>query len=363
MVAEVEAVPPRLGEPRLPATQRPFEVNQVEFQVGELRVAVVEANMLKLEYHIELQAIGPGEQLRVFDGDPGHFADRDEVSVAPGEHPGVHLLQVLVDLRAHCGTLTVTNEVLLHLGDEIDDVHPKSVDPAVEPPVHHLVDGRPHLGVLPVEVGLLGCEQVQVVLVVVELRAGRPGAARDTERRLAPGRPAEGAAPEVRLTPLVTVAPDVPIAFGAGAGCRRLHKPRMFIACVVDHQVHHQLDAPTVHVGEQRVELLEGSEERIDGLVVADVVPVVGLGRGIDRGQPHHVDTEILQVAEFGADPTEVTDAVAVGVGEAARVDLIDHRVTPPGGRVLDLFADTHVINPHLTRLRFPGVSLSAAFT
>ena len=47
---------------------------------------------------------------------------------------------------------------------QVDDVHPEAVDAAVEPVAHHRVDRLPDLGVLPVEVGLLGGEHVQVVL-------------------------------------------------------------------------------------------------------------------------------------------------------------------------------------------------------
>jgi len=42
------------------------------------------------------------------------------------------------------------------LGNQVDDVHAEAVDAAVQPPGHHLVDGAAPLGVLPVEVGLLG---------------------------------------------------------------------------------------------------------------------------------------------------------------------------------------------------------------
>ena len=62
------------------------------------------------------------------------------------------------------------------LGDHVDDVHPEAVDAPVEPPAHHRVDRLADLGVLPVEVGLLAGEQVQVVLAgrLVEL-PGRTG--------------------------------------------------------------------------------------------------------------------------------------------------------------------------------------------
>src|SRR3546814_2128272 len=35
---------------------------------------------------------------------------------------------------------------------------------------------------------------------------------------------------------------------------------------------------------------------------------------------------------EMRGDARQIADAVAVAVGEAARVDLVDHRAAPPGG-------------------------------
>jgi hypothetical protein len=51
----------------------------------------------------------------------------------------------------------------------------------------------------------------------------------------------------------------------------------MLVAGVVDHQVHHDLDAALVGLGQQQVELVEAAEHGVDVLVVADVVAVVVL--------------------------------------------------------------------------------------
>jgi hypothetical protein len=86
-----------------------------------------------------------------------------------------------------------------------------------------------------------------------------------------------------------------------------------------------------VQLGDQLVELLERAEQGVDALVVADVVAVVGLRRGVDRGEPQDVDAEVGQVIQSLQDPPEVADAVAVGVLERARIDLIDDGSRPPG--------------------------------
>ena len=42
------------------------------------------------------------------------------------------------------------------------------------------------------------------------------------------------------------------------------------------------------------------------------------------------------EVAEMLGDAAEVADAVTVGVRERPRVDLVDHRIPPPVGRLGD---------------------------
>ena len=85
-----------------------------------------------------------------------------------------------------------------------------------------------------------------------------------------------------------------------------------------------------VGVGDQAVGLGEVTEARIDVPVVGHVVAGVGLRRRVEGGEPHGVDAELAEVGQAGADAGEVAHAVAVGVGEAADVDLVDDRVAPP---------------------------------
>ena len=50
-------------------------------------------------------------------------------------------------------------------GDEVDDVHAVAAGAAVEPEVHHVVHGRSHLRILPIEVRLFGGEEREKILV------------------------------------------------------------------------------------------------------------------------------------------------------------------------------------------------------
>jgi hypothetical protein len=111
---------------------------------------------------------------------------------------------------------------------------------------------------------------------------------------------------------------------------------------VVDDEVHDELHATGVQVGDQAVEVLERPERRVDVLVVADVVAVVVHRGAVDRAQPHDVDPESLEVVEPLPDARDVADPVAVGVGEAAGVDLVDDGGLPPvAGRRLGRHASS----------------------
>jgi hypothetical protein len=209
------------------------------------------------------------------------------------------------------------------LGDQVDDVHPKAVGAALEPPPHHRVDRFADLNVLPVQVRLLAGEQVQVVLARALV--------------VLPRRTGEERPPVVGLGTLLARhgavaggSPPVPVPFRVVLRRPRLHEPGVLVGGVVDDQVHHQLEATTVYVGQQPVELLQRPEQRVDVLVVADVVAVVVHRRAIHRRQPENVDPQRDQMVEASADAGQVTRAVAVPVGEAAGVDLVDDGATPP---------------------------------
>jgi len=82
-----------------------------------------------------------------------------------------------------------------------------------------------------------------------------------------------------------------------------------------------------VRAGDQRVEVGERPEARVDVDVVGDVVAAVVPRRRVDGRQPQRVGAEVADVVEAGEDAPQVALAVAVGVLEGARIDLVDDRV------------------------------------
>ena len=103
---------------------------------------------------------------------------------------------------------------------------------------------------------------------------------------------------------------------------------------MVGHQVHGDLDVPGVCRADQTVQSVETAEQWIDITRVGDVVAMVGHRRDHDRVEPQGVDAECREVIEPGAHPVEITDPVAVAVGERAGIDLVENRVRPPPAHV-----------------------------
>ncbi len=90
-----------------------------------------------------------------------------------------------------------------------------------------------------------------------------------------------------------------------------------------------------MRLGEHPVEAREIAQLRMDAAVVAYVVAPILERRRIDRAQPDRVDAEravgaVVEVIEMGGDTVQVADSVAVGVGETARVNLVEYGGLPP---------------------------------
>jgi hypothetical protein len=201
----------------------------------------------------------------------------------------------------------------------VGDVDAEPVDAAVEPEPHDAVELGRHLGVVPVQVGLLGGEDVQIPLPV---------------RNLLPGRAAEHRGPVVRrqLTLGAAAVPEdepLPLRAAGPRGQRRL-EPRVLLADVVGHQVDRHAQPGVAAGGQQRVEVGERAEDGVDIARVGDVITSVGHRRAVERRQPQRVDPELRQVRDALTHAEQVADAVAVAVGEALRIDLVEHGATPP---------------------------------
>ena len=126
------------------------------------------------------------------------------------------------------------------------------------------------------------------------------------------------------IRPNVTVGVLVAIHLGAVA------EPFVFLAGVAGHEVEDYMHAALVGGCEQGRQIVVGAVAGGDLLVVAHVVARVFEGRIEARVQPDRVAAKVGDVAEFCGDAGNVSDAVAIGVGEGLRIDLVEDRVGEP---------------------------------
>ena len=174
-----------------------------------------------------------------------------------------------------------------------------------------------HRRVREVEVRLVGVEVVEVPLagrVVLGpdavLLVGEDDLVRGVGRRVGP--------------------PDVVVPVAVGRAASRRLEPRVLVGGVVDDQVGDHADAAVARGPDQLDEVAVGAEPGVDAEEVGDVVPVVPVGRRVERHQPQAGDPELGEVVDAAGQPGEVADPVAVGVLERLDVDAVDHRVLPP---------------------------------
>ncbi len=204
----------------------------------------------------------------------------------------------------------------VQLEHEGHGVHAEARHPELQPEAHDLRDLVADRRVGQVQVGLEAVEAVQVVLAgalvllpVAGLLVGK-GEALGLLRGL--------------------VAPDVVGTEGRLAVVAAGLEPGVLVGGVVDDQVRDHLDAAVVGGAHQLHEVAEAAQARVHPAVVAHVVAVVAVGRGIERHQPEAGDTEAGQIIDLPHQTREVADAVAVGVAEGLHVQAVDDRVLPP---------------------------------
>lgn len=106
----------------------------------------------------------------------------------------------------------------------------------------------------------------------------------------------------------------------------------MLVGDVVGDDVDDDAQAEVGGFGDELLGLVEGAEGGVDGAVVGDVVAAVDHRGGVPGGEPDGVDAEVGEVGQSRPDAREVPGAVAVAVGETARIHLVDDGVAPPVG-------------------------------
>ena len=228
----------------------------------------------------------------------------------------------LVDLPAHPLEVGVRLEEVLAVGplalEQVrHGIQPEPIEAEVEPEAQHVEHRLLDLWVVVVEVGLVVEEPMPVVRA--RLLVPRP------VRRLRVDEDDTGV-----LVPVLRVGPHVPVALGVvrRRACRL--EPGVVDRRVVHDQIGHDAHAALVRCVDQRLQVVHRPVVRMYAEEVGDVVAAVAHRGRVDGKQPDAVDPEPLEVVQLVDDAADVAVAVAVGVVEAADVDLVEHRRPEP---------------------------------
>jgi len=207
------------------------------------------------------------------------------------------------------------------LKNGIDGIEAKTVHPHIEPETNRLPHRPFHIRVAPVQIGLVLEEKVVVVL------SGR--------LIECPGGTAERRIPVIRRTAVgCGVTPDIPVALRVIPARPRLPEPGMLHRRMVEHQIEQHPHTARVGAVEKTPEIIKRSVFRRDAGIVRDVVATVRIRGRIVRREPERPDPQIAQVVESVDHARKVADAVAITVGETARIDLVEHCRLPPCERL-----------------------------
>ena len=296
MIAGEQAGPSCVLHGSLVTGHNALEFRQVKRQRLPLGTFAIKINMLEQEEHVQFTVARISDVLVTLSRDAWRLAHSQE-AFTPLEYLTSHFSQEFIltgavrTERIRVGIALLAHRKILKLravlarqlavrigalGDQGDDVHAEAVDASVKPPVHHVVHSAAHGRVLPVEVRLLLRELMQEVFAT--LGAVFPcGAAKVGAPLIGLGAGLAGRGAGTSRTPPIPVGVFVVFVLGC-------FKPGVFIGSVIDNKIHHDLEPTLVGLGQQLVHIVERAEQRINVLIVGNIVAIVVLRRLVYRG-------------------------------------------------------------------------------
>ena len=298
VVFEVDGIP---RQRILPLGQAGKKAVWLKLPQKPLDLKAVCLHVLKGKYGTKFLPLRVHQVIRHFGGNKYRFPHRK--GIITGQHIPVQAMQHPVASRGGkiiftAGKGRAPPAVFYGLlVDDIDNVTAEPGHAAVQPKAHHILNGRYHLFVVIVEVGLLLGKQVEIIL--------------PSHLVIFPAVLPEEAAPVGRLFALFPFSPNVKIGIRLLPAAALL-EPLMPVAGVVDDQVHDNADIPLFRFGDEPIHIRQRTVVRVDLTVIADIIAVILIGGWIHRRKPQRPYPQSLQVVQPGDDPGQVADAVAV---------------------------------------------------
>ena len=264
----------------------------------------------EIELQVELAAALAAEELQLLPVGQVDLAEQRRIADPALQEP----LEVAEEL-----VRVADVDAFGRLDQERNRVDAEARDAEREPEADRLGDLVPHARVGDVQVGLVPVEDVLEVLLgaLVVLPDARFLTREDRGLLL------------LRRF----VAPHVEVAERRGAAASSGDEPRMLVGGVIDDQVDDHPHTAVLRGADHLDEVAVVAQPRIDAVEVADVVPVVAIGRRVERHEPQAGDAEIGEVVDASGKAREVADAVVVAVHVGLDVEAVDDRASSTTGR------------------------------
>lgn len=162
----------------------------------------------------------------------------------------------------------------------------KAINAAIQPKTGTFQNGRLHIRIVQIEIGLFAQEIVQIILLAVAI----PCPCRAFEQGLPIiGRAAIG----------FWIGPHIPIGLGVCAARTAFHEPRMLIGAVGIDLIDDQLQAQLMGFFQDRIEIFQGAENGVHIAVIGNVIAIIPHWRGEKRGYPDPVRAQIRNMVQM----------------------------------------------------------------
>ena len=104
----------------------------------------------------------------------------------------------------------------------------------------------------------------------------------------------------------------------------------MLIRTVVQNQIHDNTDSPFLRFRNQLIHILQLTENRINILIIGDIITIIILRRTEYRRQPNRINSQILQIRKLLYNPLKISYSIRIAVIKASGINLINNRLLPP---------------------------------
>ena len=277
---------------------------------------LITLHVLKSEYHIELLAFGCAKVTCLGNIHKHRFAN-GERAIRLQYLAAERFEDLVASLGGKIVLLTCEDRARTSVLErvfvnDVDNVATETDHTLIQPKAHNALDLLEHLGVVPVEVGLLFGEQVQVVFVLA-ISKPRP---RTLGKKVAP------VVGDLAVLPFF----DDVIVLVFFFARKRAAEPFVLVGRVIDNEIHHNADASLFCLGNQLLKVCHRAKLGLNGGVVGNVVAVVIVGADVDGREPDGIDAKIGKMIQSLNNAAQIPHPVAGGILEGSRVNLIyDH--------------------------------------